>query len=407
MHRKVCVSRRIVMPVIMVIVVLSLLVFFAEITRNTNTAYQSRASVISPPPVGNVVRDHIIGGSQVSDHTKWPFIVHIKIKDKLDLLGINYGTHCTGSLIDPSWVLTAGHCVSEVLQNQVVGMPENPLINKNRFRLTMADGTDYAVAEVIRKSDYGKPNTTSNDVALFRLQKPVQLTDSVQTITLSAYANLGKERDVGVLIGYGMTKVNNTSSTGVLNMGILPILAYGRLNKSIWMYPLVYSLYSDEGFIFSGYPLGGVGTCNGDSGGPILVYDYVNKLWKQIGVSSRYSGGCGASHSITIHARTSYSIEWIGEQMWEKKTDKDYLTCVSKGDCRALTGFVKTGTFVKGVDIISSDDVKEMACRLYNTPKNGTFTSLNQQTYQCGDELAQDDLIPTTTPFPTLSPSSH
>lgn len=58
-------------------------------------------------------------GREITDITKWPWIVAIKINRQIDFSDdiriLMDSTLCTGTIIHPNYVLIAAHCVKSIV----------------------------------------------------------------------------------------------------------------------------------------------------------------------------------------------------------------------------------------------------------------------------------------------------
>src|SRR5215510_7748563 len=80
--------------------------------------------------------------------------------------GSTYSSACSGGLIAPSWVITAGHCLHDGARNRISGAPRyQVIVTVGRATLSGTGGQTREVVEVRQSS--------TEDVALIRLNHPV------------------------------------------------------------------------------------------------------------------------------------------------------------------------------------------------------------------------------------------
>lgn len=216
-----------------------------------------------------------------------------------------YGSLCTGTLIDPRVVLTAGHCV----YNPSEGL--NSINNPDNVQILGGANLDSGayllsnVTEVVKHPEWTGSLDGGVDLALIYLTTAVNYVDCYG-VRQGAYPTVGTE---GVIVGYG----NSTSSGG------------SGIHR--WGETHLLQVYSN--LIELGNP---AGTCQGDSGGPLFTEQ--SDEWVVTGVTSfgdAYTcDPMGGNWSVTVQTYRNWIemqvIDWTGNGLDCSTADGDVDT---------------------------------------------------------------------------------
>ena len=214
---------------------------------------------------------------------------------------------CTGVLLAPAWVITAGHCtsVSGAFSEGLVPSPVTfPASAYTVFLGTPnADGSGgerHTVSQVVIDPDFLVTNGDGNDVSLLHLSTP-----SKQP-TMQIAPDKPKLWAAGVMAtvaGFGTTSDSSSVKPPTMRYAHVPFVTGAYCAEK---YPFGPGIVADDGWydpktmVCAGYAQGGTDVCEGDSGGPILAPGVAGKL-ELIGTTS-FGHGCAEPGWPTTYA---------------------------------------------------------------------------------------------------------
>jgi len=239
---------------------------------------------------GPAASDRIVGGEEAKEHA-WPWQVALFIDD---------AWFCGGSIISENYILTAAHCVEGSSYYNVMAGAHNVRDSNepNRVEVTSYKGwthPEWSAADL------------ANDLALIELPEPVPFNEYISPSCLPAKGDAVDTGDMVGVTGWGKPSDSAGGISPVLRQVLdLPVITNAKCNEAYGMV--------GEGVVCID-TTGGRGSCNGDSGGPLIRKAADTKeagqKWDQVGiVSFGSSGGCeiGLPAGFT---RTEYYIDWI------------------------------------------------------------------------------------------------
>jgi secreted trypsin-like serine protease len=208
---------------------------------------------------------------------------------------------CTGTLISPTTVVTAGHCGS-LTGATGYGSPAAwppALIDVYLGSNRAGQGTLAPVSQVVVEPGYLA--TAGYDITLLKLASP-----AAQAPTKVAGASEGSLWTPGTLetiAGWGTTSEGG-DTPDTLQEAQVPITTDAYCAGA-------YSDFDATTMVCAGFPQGGVDTCQGDSGGPLFGRTAAGEL-KLVGATS-FGEGCAEPGKPGVYARVADTAlrEWI------------------------------------------------------------------------------------------------
>jgi secreted trypsin-like serine protease len=225
----------------------------------------------------------IVGGHDVPAG-KYPYVAYITI---------DFAFGCTGTLVTPTFVVTAGHCGSLTpgMASVPVGQP-GQLIDVSLGSNKPGAGVHPAVKQTIVNPDYNILNGDSGDVSLLELATPVNL----PTVKVAGKGEeaLWKPGTTATIAGFGVTSEGG-SAPPVMQEAQVPITTDAYAANAYG------SSFDPKTMLGAGFPQGGVDSCQGDSGGPLLVPAANGQL--RLAGDTSWGKGCARPGQPGIYGR--------------------------------------------------------------------------------------------------------
>ncbi|XP_063981319.1 serine protease snake-like [Diachasmimorpha longicaudata] len=251
-----------------------------------------------------------ISGGQETEEREFPHVVALGWFEK----HLNFFHRCGGSLISEKWILTAAHCADNFLNKHGVA----------RLGITslsaITSGVIIGVVEIIRHPQYKHPELYG-DIALMKLARAVVVSDAIRPACL--HSKLDDVPKMAWATGWGSSEFGDVQMHDTLRKTKLEIVdtllcALGYKRTIAIPHGIAPSM------ICAGDPHGGWtrDTCNGDSGGPLQIFNVESGMHVIVGITS-FGKLCGTPHFPGIYTRVAYYLQWIESIVWPATSSLD------------------------------------------------------------------------------------
>ncbi|XP_071545533.1 trypsin-1-like [Panulirus ornatus] len=229
----------------------------------------------------------VVGG-EVASRGEFPYQVSFQEK----ILG--FWVHfCGGAIIDPGFVVTAAHCV----EGADFTSPHGLRVVAGEQDLHELEGEEQVLEiNFIIEHPFYNPITYENDIALLRMKVPFVFNGYVDQVALPP-PNHSFTGEMCRVSGWGSAIEGGTQS-GLLLYTNLPVVSDTSCRASYTHDEIMDSM------MCAGLEEGGVGSCRGDYGGPLVCGSWLAAV-------ASWSYGCGRPSLPGVYTELSYFLDWI------------------------------------------------------------------------------------------------
>ena len=271
----------------------------------------------------------IVGGKPAKPG-KFPYQVRLYAADD-DEKGF-----CGGSIIDPQWILTAGHCVVKESEPEGPQTPAETVYvgygSTDRTETTKIESEKIVVHPLYLE----KALAGGSDVALVKLKEPIPGAKKVEIanpdtekelvtrgvkVTVTGWGAIWdpEDKEVVELLSKIDPQVDVTEKLRFpLKLHEADINVMARDECRAIYEPQALHVADSE--LCALKPRSVTNSCYGDSGGPLVVRAEEPRRYVQIGVVS-WGDRCGRAGNPNVFARVASFSDWIEQTMAENGTD--------------------------------------------------------------------------------------
>lgn len=230
-----------------------------------------------------------MGGAEASPGS-WPWQVLVQV-----YCTGGHGYDCGGSLVNHNWILTAAHCLDDCVE-EVTGI----YLGSHNLSSVGPHGVYRTAAKWELHELYSCGGYEENDIALVKLSAPVSYTDYIQPVCLAQKDSTFHSGVKTWVAGWGNLDEEGNYTSPLQEVSV-PIVGDNECRCS-------FDEPIPDKTICAGYEEGGQDSCQGDSGGALVVKN--DTVWVQVGIVS-FGIGCARPKLPGVYTEVSKFQDWI------------------------------------------------------------------------------------------------
>ncbi|XP_046754126.1 serine protease filzig [Diprion similis] len=263
-----------------------------EITASSHKPNYARDCGVRP-----LMKTGRIVGGKAAKFGEWPWQVLVR---EATWLGLFTKNKCGGVLITNKYVTTAAHCQPGFLASLVAVLGEFDITGEHETKHSVSRN----VKRVIVHRNYD-PATFENDLAILEMETPVVFDTHIVPICMPDDGADFTGR-MATVTGWGRLKYNG-GVPSVLQEVEVPIMENAVCQEMFQTtgHPKLIR----ESFLCAGYANGQKDSCEGDSGGPLMLQRSDGR-WELAGTVS-HGIKCAAPYLPGVYMRTTFFKPWL------------------------------------------------------------------------------------------------
>ncbi|XP_049548336.1 serine proteinase stubble [Anopheles darlingi] len=239
----------------------------------------------------------IVGGTKAA-FGRWPWQISLR-----QWRTSTYLHKCGAALLNENWAITAAHCVDNV-------PPSDLLLRLGEYDLALEEepyGYQERRVQIVASHPQFDPRTFEYDLALLRFYEPVSFQPNIIPVCVPE----NDENFIGrtaFVTGWGRLYEDGPLPS-VLQEVTVPVIE-NKICETMYR-SAGYIEHIPHIFICAGWKKGGYDSCEGDSGGPMVI-QRPDKRFLLAGVIS-WGIGCAEPNQPGVYTRISEFRDWINQ----------------------------------------------------------------------------------------------